>query len=205
MTEDKTDLSTDWLADASMSVEQRQIWDSVREELAQARLIIHELEMTVKTLRRQIEDEQEKNAILSRPEFNREVARMLAFDERYGGISSVLYIDIENMGELTKSYGSEFGRLLAQKACDALSKQIRASDIFGRLGTNEFGVFLARCDNENAWKKGEALTAKLRDELQEVGGKKIEPLIHFGAYTFSEHENPSGGLKQAADSMTQST
>jgi diguanylate cyclase (GGDEF)-like protein len=114
----------------------------------------------------------------------------------------VLYFDFENLNEITKTFGNALSNEVVKIVCDVCSKQIRTSDIFGRLATNEFGVLLVRCDNANAWKKGEALAGKLHQALAEVQGHPIAPIINYGAYTFRENEDAAGGIKQAASVIT---
>lgn len=196
------DLLNDPLADADLTVEQRQTWEMTRSELLIARERIDELEMRLKSLENNAHEAGIVQTVLSRPEFNREVARMLAFDERYGGMSSVLYFDIENLADIHKSDGKDVADKIVRHVCDSLTHHIRSSDIVGRLATDEFGVLLARCDNEAAWRKGEALAGTLLGELEKVPGCATRPVINYGAYTFREKENVATGLKQAAETVT---
>jgi diguanylate cyclase (GGDEF)-like protein len=194
------DPATDWLADAPLSPEQRSMWNLMRGELISARERIRDLEARVRLLERQpTEDNQ---TILTRPEFNREVARMLAFDERYGGISSVLYFDFENLENITGRYGKSVANATVREISNVLMKHIRGSDIIGRLAADEFGVLLVRCDNANAWRKGEQLSTVLYEALAEVHGCKLNVSISYGAYTFKENEDVSRGLKEAAQVVT---
>lgn len=195
-------LSTDMLAGVALTPEQRSYVDSLLRELTEARLRIQALEHDIQALKSRVGTEDANPAILTRPEFNREVARMLAFDERYGGLSSVLYFDFENLSEITKTYGNSVGQAAVRIVCDILSRQVRTSDIFGRLASNEFGVLLVRCDNVNAWKKAEILASKLEAALTEIEGHTLKPVISYGAYTFQEHEDVAGGLKNAATAVT---
>jgi len=196
------DLVNDPLATAKLTDEQRNVWELTRSELIIARERIDELEERLKTLEHTSHEGHFVQTVLTRPEFNREVARMLAFDERYGGSSSVLYIDVENLADIHKKDGRPVADNIIRAICDTLTRHIRSSDIVGRLATDEFGVLLARCDNDAAWKKGEALTDMLMDALEKVPGCTEKPVVNYGAYTFQENENVAMGLKQAADSMT---
>ncbi|MDD5586082.1 MAG: diguanylate cyclase [Alphaproteobacteria bacterium] len=196
------DLTKDWLAEADLTPEQRHAWDKARAELIDARGEIQELKVRLKTLEHGSQEEGPALSVLTRPEFNREVARMLAFDERYGGISSVLYFDIENLADIQRQDGRPVADIIVRMVCDTLAKSIRNSDILGRLAADEFGVLLARCDNSAAWKKGEFIADKLHGETARVPGCTIAPVINYGAYTFNEKENVAEGLKQAAQNVT---
>ncbi len=196
------DLSTDWLADAPLSADQRRVWDLARAELIAARDQIQGLETRLRAAERLSAEDGAQHTVLTRPEFNREVARMLAFDERYGGTSSVLYFDIENMADIITRYGRSVGNAAVRVICDTMMKHIRNSDIVGRLAGDEFGVLLARCDNTAAWKKGELLATRLQETMAEVHGCALQPVISYGAYTFRTKDDVGNGLKQAAELVT---
>jgi diguanylate cyclase (GGDEF)-like protein len=197
------DSSIDWLADASLTPEQRHSWNTLRSELSNARAVIADMEQKISQLER-VGSVEEDHAILTRPDFNREVARMLAFDERYGGTSSVLYFDFDNLDEITAKFGKSVTNATIREISSILMKHIRGSDIIGRLAPDEFGVLLVRCENVPAWKKAEQLAAVLRDKLGEVHGHKLDVAISYGAYTFRENEDVTTGLKQAAEKLTRS-
>jgi diguanylate cyclase (GGDEF)-like protein len=194
------DPNNDFLADAALSPEQRQLWELMRGELNAARSKIDDQAARIRLLERQ--PVEEDHSILTRPEFNREVARMLAFDERYGGISSVLYFDFEHLEEVAGRFGKSVANAAVRQISDVLIKHVRGSDIVGRLAPDEFGVLLMRCDNPSAWRKGESLAALLYDELSEVHSCRLEVGISYGAYTFSGNEDVSTGLKEAAHAVT---
>lgn len=195
------DPAIDWLADAALTPEQRHMWNQLRGELVDARDKLTDLDKKIKMLQRDGNDEHTQT-VLTRPEFNREVARMLAFDERYGGTSSILYYDFENLDEVTARYGKSVANATLQEIGKALMKLVRGSDIVGRLAADEFGVLLARCNNTDAWKKGKIIAQALHDKLVEVHGHKIEIVISYGAYTFRENEDVGKGLKEAAQMVT---
>ncbi len=196
------DLINDPLASATLTPEERTIWETVRAETLIAREKLQSLETRIRVLERQTQDEPPLQSLLTRPEFNREVARMLAFDERYGGTSSLLLIDFENLGAIMKTCGRAACDEAVQTLTDALSHNVRRSDILGRLDTETFAIFLARCPCEAAWTKGEKLTLMLKNVLASVPQLSVQPTLSYGAYTFQEKEDLSTGLRAAAAAVT---
>ena len=196
------DLLTDFLADAPLTHEQRAVWRDLCAELVLARVRIQELETRLSVLERPAAEDGSLVPLLTRPEFNREVARMLAFDERYGGTSSVIYFDIEDLEKIKERHGTMLVEAAIRCVCDTLMTEVRRSDILGRLAPDEFGVLLPHCDNADAWKKGEKLAATLHDALIKLWGPGLNPSISYGAYTFREKEDLATGLKQAAQGVT---
>jgi diguanylate cyclase (GGDEF)-like protein len=194
------DFSKDPLANAPLTPEQREAWNVARDIANASKVKIGDLETRIRLLERQPIDEE--HSILTRPEFNREVARMLAFDERYGGTSSVLYFDFEHLDDIAGIHGKAVANATVRQIGDLLMRNVRGSDIVGRLAPDEFGVLLMRCDNAAAWRKGEYLSGLLYDMVNEVHGCKLDLVISYGAYTFRENEDVATGLKEAAHAVT---
>lgn len=195
------DPSIDWFADIPLTEEQRDTWNLLRCELIDAREKIKALNQRIKVLENDAKAD-DQSSILTRPEFNREVARMLAFDERYGGVSSVLYFNFDNLESLSTREDKTLYNVTIQEIGNLFMKNVRGSDVVGRLAFDEFGILLARCENSWAWKKGERLSSALYEGLKAIPNSSLDLGISYGAYTFRDHEDIAVGLKQAAQVMT---
>ena len=193
------DFSIDWLADATLTLDQRRAWNMLRGELASAQAKNQEFHERLRALEQLKADTEPM--ILGRPDFNREVARMLAFDERYGGISSVLYFDFDKLDETAAGFGRAVANAALREIGAVMVRNVRNSDIVGRLAPDEFGVLLMRCDNASAWHKAETIAAQLQQILTEIQGCKLNIKVSFGAYTFRDNEDLATGLKEAAQKM----
>ena len=192
------------VADPNFTPEQLKKWGQLCHEVHQAHDLIRQLQQKILKLESQ-NAEQALPAILTRPEFNREVARMLAFDERYGGTSSVLYFNFDNLEGIASRHGQSVLNAVVATISNIMGKNVRGSDIVGRLAVDEFGVLLSRCDNAEAWQKGEALSRLLNENLRQVQDCILNLEISFGAYTFrDDKEDISTGLRKAADGLTRS-
>jgi len=126
----------------------------------------------------------------------------LAFDERYGGMSSILYFDFDGLDEVAVRFGIAVATNTLEEIVSTLTRGVRTSDIVGRLAPDEFGVLLMRCDNTAAWRKAESLAENLQQVLTEVHSCKLSVSISYGAYTFRDNEDLAVGLKEAAQAMT---
>jgi len=197
---EELDFSVDPLADAPLSVDQRRVWNMLRGELASAQAKNQEL---LEKLRQyELQKLETESSVLNRIDFNREVARMLAFDERYGGISSILYFDFDGFDEAAAQFGRAVANAALREISSVLTSGVRSSDVIGRLASDEFGVLLMRCDNVSAWRKAENISVSLHNALDEVDGCKLSIKISYGAYTFRDNEDLAVGLKEAAEAMT---
>ncbi len=182
--------------------------ESLRAALQSARVRIRELETQVASLTRAAADDDNAPALLPRPAFNREVARLLAHDERYGGTSSLVYLTLEGLEVFAQRRGQAAAQAALRVTCDILLGNVRRSDIVGRLGPDEFGILLARCPSHEAWRKGEHLACVVHEMLAKTlplngeGAEGLPLAIRFGAHTFGEREDVATGLKRAAAALT---
>jgi len=167
--------------------------DRLRQELEQSRARINFLE--------NLADQDTLLPVANRRAFVRELTRMMAFSERYGGPSSVLYFDIDSMKEVNDTFGHGAGDAALAHVAEVLLNNIRSSDVVGRLGGDEFGVILAQADEATANEKA----ALLADAIETVPfawhDKQIKLTVAVGAYTFQGGDNPGEALDAADRAM----
>jgi len=190
---------TDFSADASLTDDQRRLWESLCGELSSVRAKNRDLVDRLRQYEWLGEDFQ--SAVLNHDDFYREGARMRAYDERYGGTTSILYFDFECLEEATAHMGDAFGKAVLREICTVMTQSLRKSDIVGRLAPDEFGVLLLRCENAKALSKAEKLLESLQQALSAMGDYKPCIKIGYGAYTFREGDNFPVGLKEAEQAM----
>ena len=134
-----------------------------------------ELEQEVVQLRRELEDtrsrlsEVERQAdedpmlpVLCKRAFLREMRMALAVAQRHNHQSFLLYIDIDGLARINEALGHSAGDAALGHLADILLAQVRATDVVGRLGGDEFGVLLAHCDSlEGAQKKAAEIAMRV--------------------------------------------
>ena len=80
--------------------------------------------------------------------------RMLAEEEerfaRFGDPTVVMIVDLDRLKQVNDEQGHAVGDDYIQRAADALRGVFRADDAVCRLGGDEFGVLLRRCDESTA-------------------------------------------------------
>lgn len=187
----------DLLADAALTPEQRAYWAQFRAAHAKLQARVADLQS-----RLELDEMDAPGMILSRPEFNREVARLLAIEERYGGTSSIVYFHCDNLESLATAHGRNVANAAVRVLCDTLLKNVRVCDIIGRLESCEFGVLLVRCGNADAWRKGDLLATKMQEAVTTVHNHPFALSVAYGAYSFAARDDVATGLKAAAQAMT---
>ena len=77
---------------------------------------------------------------------------------RYGRPLSVAFVDIDHLKSVNDTYGHAVGDVVLRGVAQTISENLRASDMIGRYGGEEFMLILTETDVE----EGSVLTEKLR-------------------------------------------
>ena len=139
--------------------------------------------------------------ILNRRAFVREITRFIAFSERYGTPSCLVYIDLDGFKAVNDLHGHIAGDAVLKHFANIVSEQIRDSDIFARVGGDEFAVILAHATLDQAIKKGESFVRALRDQPAIWNGRPVALNFSFGAYRLQPGETADAAIAQADEAM----
>ncbi|HXZ46901.1 MAG TPA: GGDEF domain-containing protein [Pseudolabrys sp.] len=151
--------------------------ERLKRELAVARARIGELEARA--------DIDPLLDILNRRGFERELARSLAHVKRYGTQAVLMFIDLDGFKAVNDRHGHGAGDAVLKAVVRELGAHVRASDVIGRLGGDEFGVVIWRADEAQASAKAreiEALIARINiphghAQIQVGASVGIAPLL----------------------------
>lgn len=99
--------------------------------------------------------------ILNRRGFERELARSLAYVQRYGTNAALMFIDLDGFKAVNDQHGHAAGDTLLKAVAAGLRANVRASDVVARLGGDEFGVLMWNVDSARAAAKVEDLEAMI--------------------------------------------
>jgi diguanylate cyclase (GGDEF)-like protein len=109
---------------------------------------------------------------------------------RYQKPLSVLYADIDNFKQINDRLGHHIGDALLCSAAKMIKSNIRAVDIIGRFGGDEFVILLAETGPDSVSR----VARKLRDKLLHLVQSENWPVtFSIGAVTF---ENPPDSVEQ---------
>jgi len=139
--------------------------------------------------------------IANRRAFVRELSRMIAFAERYGTPSSVLYFDINGLKVINDNLGHAAGDAAIRHVAAVLTGNVRESDTVGRLGGDEFGVLLANAPQPVALEKAGILAGKIEAVPFEWEGRHVPLRVAHGAYSFTGGEDAAKALAEADKAM----
>lgn len=95
--------------------------------------------------------------IFNRKHFLVESEQALAFAERTRRGACLVLIDLDHFKLTNDTYGHAVGDQVLRQAVDACKAHVRSSDVFGRLGGEEFGVLLPDCSFDCGIEHAEAM------------------------------------------------
>lgn len=167
--------------------------DRLRKEVEQSRSKLKDMARTA--------DQDMLLPILNRRAFVREITRFTSFAERYKTSSSLIYLDLDNFKTVNDAYGHDIGDSVLRHISNLILGQIRESDVFARIGGDEFGVILAHVTADQASRKGESLAQALRDHPPMVEGKAVPLSFSYGIYELRAGETPDSAIRQADRAM----
>ena len=173
---------------------------SLMEEVERLRKELKRNQSRVERLE-QLADQDSLAPIANRRAFVREMSRIMAFSQRYGTASSVLYFDVDGLKIINDTHGHAAGDAMLLFIANVLVENIRESDIVGRLGGDEFGVLLAQADKKGANEKAASLAAAVAEKEFLWQGARLPISLSYGAYSFRPNEDVGTALANADKAM----
>lgn len=124
-------------------------------------------------------------------------SRQLALLERLGAPFAVIVFDLDFFKKVNDEFGHAVGDALLRATGDAVVASVRASDTAGRLGGEEFAVFLPSTGGRPAREVAERLQRNVRavELREEAPGLRVT--ASFGVYAAEPGETLERGLERA--------
>lgn len=128
---------------------------------------------------------------------NHELARAARYESEY----SLMMVDIDWFKKVNDSYGHHGGDLVLQEIARICREQVRNVDIIGRVGGEEFAIFLPETGAEQAWDAAERLRQRIAQAAIPVDGQAspIHVTISIGVVTRRNHSVSLDRLLNFAD------
>lgn len=87
--------------------------------------------------------------------------QIIHLNTRNGTPYAVLFVDLDHFKAINDTYGHEAGDFVLKQVAETLQRTVRQSDVTGRVGGEEFSIFLPNTDLEGALKLAEALRSAI--------------------------------------------
>jgi diguanylate cyclase (GGDEF)-like protein len=138
--------------------------------------------------------------LANRREFERVMEREVALSERHGRQLAVMMIDVDNLKKINDRDGHSAGDAALRLVAQELQRVVRASDVCGRLGGDEFGVSMPETDLGRA----REVARRLRDAVQSMnlGSRSAHSVeVSVGVASWRQGMDWQGLMKVADEAM----
>jgi diguanylate cyclase (GGDEF)-like protein len=130
---------------------------------------------------RQVARQDAMTGALTRGGFLAEVEKEFQRAVRYDRPSALVMIDVDNFRDINDRYGHPAGDAVLVSIAAACMGTMRRSDIFGRIGGEEFGLLLPETAPEEAAEAAERIRRIVADTIVEAGGNAaIKATVSLG-------------------------
>jgi diguanylate cyclase (GGDEF)-like protein len=165
----------------------------LKKKLSQAMTLIEQLQMSADT-----------DFLLDIPNrrgFERELKRAVSYIKRYHASGALIVLDIDRLKPVNDTFGHAAGDQVLKAIAGVLRRQVRASDVIGRLGGDEFGLLLWNLTEADAHAKAAALEQDI-DRLSFLfDGRTITAGASAGVAVLGPHSEPGRALEEADCAM----
>jgi diguanylate cyclase (GGDEF)-like protein len=165
----------------------------LKRELAQAVKQIEELQASAET--------DFLLGVSNRRGFERALERAVAYIKRYHASGALIVLDVDRLKPINDAFGHAAGDQVLKAIIAALAHQVRASDVIGRLGGDEFGLLLWNLSETDARAKAASLEQAI-DQLSFVfDGRTVTAGASTGVAILDSHAEAGKALEQADRAM----
>ena len=95
--------------------------------------------------------------IFNRQHFVNEAERLLRYCQKSGRDACLVLLDLDHFKQVNDNHGHAVGDRVLRRAVEACQKHLRTTDLFGRLGGEEFGMLLPECGLEQVLQRVEQM------------------------------------------------
>ncbi len=139
---------------------------------------------------------------LTRRGFVEQAEREMSRARRYGRPSTLVMLDVDHFKSVNDNHGHATGDQVLIQLCELAKVMLRPSDVFGRLGGEEFAMLLP----ETSGAEAVVVADRLREEiatrpLSLPGGAELRVTASFGIAELSTATGTFPAWLEAADAM----
>jgi diguanylate cyclase (GGDEF)-like protein len=115
------------------------------------------------------------------------------------GAGTLMMIDIDNFKDVNDKFGHLYGDMILKKLAEDLKLMFRSNDIVGRVGGDEFFVFLKKLSSERLVEEKATEICKLFNNVYQEEDTLCKISASVGIALFPKHGNSLDTLYKKAD------
>lgn len=128
--------------------------------------------------------------IFNRQHFVGEAERLLHYCQKSGRDACMVLLDLDHFKQVNDTHGHAVGDQVLKRTVVACQAHLRSTDLFGRLGGEEFGILLPECDLDRVL----ARVDEMRLAIAAISTGKNDPTVTVSA-SFGVASTAQSGYK----------
>jgi diguanylate cyclase (GGDEF)-like protein len=139
---------------------------------------------------------------LTRRGFVEQAEREIARAQRYNRPSSLVMLDVDHFKSVNDTHGHGAGDQVLRRISEIAGNALRPSDVFGRLGGEEFAIILPETAGDAALVAAERLRRAIADEPMRLpDGSTLHVTASFGVASLTSNITSVTAWLEGADVM----
>lgn len=118
--------------------------------------------------------------IMNRRMFNEISKRYFQTAQRDGLSLTLFLLDLDYFKNVNDAYGHQAGDMLLKYFVETVEKTLRRSDIFARIGGEEFAILISKTNADDAYVFAEKIRSKIESISMEYEGQQISITTSIG-------------------------
>ncbi len=124
---------------------------------------------------------------------------MIRVAQRNHAPYAVLFVDLDHFKSVNDTWGHAAGDIVLKSVADCLTRKLRASDALGRIGGEEFCIFLPNTDMAGAKHLAEGIRAAIERLMPSIGDRQLKVTASIGVARNQHSEQTMKEIQQQAD------
>jgi diguanylate cyclase (GGDEF)-like protein len=113
---------------------------------------------------------------------------------------AVLFVDLDHFKSINDNHGHSAGDAVLKSVADCLMQSVRSSDEVGRIGGEEFSIFLPNTDRNGAYQLAETIRQAIESLMPDTGLQRIRVTASIGVADSAASQLTMRAIQQNADS-----
>jgi diguanylate cyclase (GGDEF)-like protein len=101
---------------------------------------------------------------------------------------AVMMFDLDRFKGINDTHGHAAGDAVLLRFCGVVADALRASDVFGRIGGEEFAVVLPGCGIEAAYVRAERIRVSFAETCRYIGDRQVGATVSGGVAMGIAHQ-----------------
>lgn len=137
--------------------------------------------------------------VLNTRAYYQECERLVAMARRNVQPFAVLFVDLDHFKKVNDTHGHAAGDAVLRSMAKCMGSTIRRTDVLGRIGGEEFSVFLPNTSRVGAVRLAESLRTTLEHCMPDIGNQRLKVTASIGVAVCDGQVQEMAVIQQRAD------